>query len=132
VSNDGIRPHTVEIPIPPDGYSRRGDRDALMGPRGHFVAGGNCSAPVGMAAAVLLALCKTTGTIADDRGGCCAELLEALKDDGRAHSAAGAHGHDADLRVAAAQFVDHRHHHPGAGGRDRVAKTDAAAVDIYY
>src|SRR6266702_4683036 len=58
--------------------------------------------------------------------------LDALDDEREAHSAAGAHRHQADPGVAAGQLVDHGDEHPGSGRRYRVAQADPAAVDIHY
>ena len=55
---------------------------------------------------------------------------EALDDGGDAHAAADAQGGEAVALVLALQFVDERAEDHRAGGAERVAQRDGAAVDV--
>src|SRR5215472_4712859 len=47
-----------------------------------------------------------------------------------AHAAADAQRGEAFLRVALLHFEEQRHQHAGAGGADRMAERDRAAIDV--
>src|SRR5690606_7571006 len=60
----------------------------------------------------------------------CRGRLNALDDRGNAHAAADAQGAQAALEVATLEFVEDDADDHGAGGAQRVAHRDGAAVDV--